>query len=51
MRINEHPKGYLVMNTNCFSHYCEGGPLLDNGTDLRDVFAENMQHLIMKCLE
>ena len=28
-----------------------GGPMLDNGTDLRDVFAENMKHLIMKRLE
>ena len=25
VEINEHPNGYLVMDTNCFSHYCEGG--------------------------
>lgn len=30
--------------------YHDGGPMLENGTDLRDVFADNMKHLIMKCL-
>lgn len=41
--------GYEIIEVTTLFH--EGGPTLDNGTDLRDVFAENMQHLIMKCLE
>lgn len=31
--------------------YHEGGPKFPNGTDLRDVFAENIVNLVMKCLE
>jgi hypothetical protein len=41
--------GYEIIKVTTLFH--DGGPMLDNGTDLRDVFAENMQHLIMKCLE
>lgn len=41
--------GYEIIEVTTLFH--DGGPMLDNGTDLRDVFAENMQHLIMKCLE
>lgn len=41
--------GYEIIEVTTLFH--NGGPMLDNGTDLRDVFAENMQHLIMKCLE
>ena len=41
--------GYVIIEVTTLFH--DGGPMLDNGTDLRDVFAENMQHLIMKCLE
>lgn len=32
------------------THFHKGGPKSTNGIDLRDVFAENMQGLIMKCL-
>ena len=40
MRINEHPKGYLVMDTNCFSHYCEGGKVAGFDYDKIRVFVE-----------
>ena len=42
-------KGYEIIEVT--THYHDGGPMLENSTDLRDVFAENMKHLIMKCLE
>ena len=41
--------GYVVIEVTTLFH--ENGPMLNNGTDLRDVFAENMKHLIMRCLE
>ena len=41
--------GYEIIEVTTLYH--DGGPILDNGADLRDVFAENMKHLIMKCLE
>ena len=40
MAINEHPKGYLVMDTNCFSHYCEGGKVAGFDYDKIRVFVE-----------
>lgn len=40
--------GYEVVEVT--SHFHVGGPKLPNGTDLRDVFAENMVNLVFKCL-
>lgn len=41
--------GYEVVEvTTLFRH---GGPVLPNGTDLRDAFADNIQSLIMECLK
>ena len=40
MAINEHPKGYLVMDTNCFSHYGEGGKVAGFDYDKIRTFVE-----------
>lgn len=40
--------GYEMIQVTTLYH--EGGPKLPNGTDLRDVFAENIVNLVMKCL-
>lgn len=40
--------GYEVVEITTYFH--EGGPKLTNSTDLRDVFAENIVSLIMRCL-
>ncbi len=40
--------GYDVVEVTTLFHY--GNPVLPNGVDLRDAFAENMRSLIMKCL-
>lgn len=40
---------YDVIEVTTLFH--EGGPEMTNGVDLRDAFAENITHLIMKCLE
>lgn len=44
---NNH--GYEVVEVTTLFH--NGGPELPNGTDLRTVFAENVQNLVLKCLE
>lgn len=41
--------GYEMVQVTTLYH--EGGPKFPNGTDLRDVFAENIVNLVMKCLE
>lgn len=41
--------GYEVIEATSLYH--EEGPKLSNGTDLREVFAENILNLIMKSLE
>lgn len=41
--------GYEMVQVTTLYH--EGGPKLPNGTDLREVFAENIVNLVMKCLE
>lgn len=41
--------GYEIIEVTTLFH--DGGPTLDNGTDLRVVFAESMKCLIMRCLE
>jgi len=41
--------GYEVVEVT--NHFHRGGPELSNGTDLRDVFAENMVNLVLKCFE
>ena len=41
--------GYEVIEVSTCFH--DGGPMLLNGLDLRDAFAENMRDLIMKCLK
>lgn len=41
--------GYEVIEVT--THFHIGGPKLPNNIDMRDVFAENMSNLIMKCLD
>lgn len=41
--------GYEIIEVTTPFH--EGGAILENGTDLRDVFAENIKLLIMTCLK
>ena len=41
--------GYEVIEVSTCFH--DGSPMLSNGLDLRDAFAENMRDLIMKCLK
>lgn len=41
--------GYNVIQVTTI--FCEGGPELSNGVDLRSVFAENMVSLVKKCLQ
>lgn len=41
--------GYEVVEVSTYFH--DGGPVLPNGLDLRDAFAESMRDLIMKCLK
>ena len=41
--------GYEMVQVTTLYH--ESGPKFPNGTDLRDVFAENIVNLVMKCLE
>lgn len=41
--------GYEVIEVSTCFH--DGSPVLSNGLDLRDAFAENMRDLIMKCLK
>lgn len=43
-----HDNSYEVIEVT--THFHVGGPKLTNGTDLRDVFAENMLILTMACL-
>lgn len=43
-----HDNGYEVVEVT--THFHVGGPKLPNGVDLRDVFAENMVSLIMRCI-
>jgi len=43
-----HDNGYQVVEVT--THFYKGGPKLPNGTDLRDVFAENMMNLVLKLL-
>lgn len=40
--------GYEVIEVTTYFHYSD--PVLSNGLDLRDAFAENMRDLIMKLL-
>lgn len=44
-----HDNGYVVVEVT--THFSSGGPELSNGIDLRDVFAENIENMVMKCLE
>lgn len=44
-----HDNGYSVVETSTLFH--EDGPILPNGIDLRDVFAEKMTQVIMRCLK
>lgn len=41
--------GYYVVEASTLFH--EDGPTLPNGVDLRDVFAEKMTQVIMRCLK
>ena len=41
--------GYNVIQVTTI--FCEGGPELSNGVDLRSVFAEDMVSLVKKCLQ
>ena len=41
--------GYNVIQVTTI--FCEDGPELSNGVDLRSVFAENMVSLVKKCLQ
>ena len=43
-----HDNGYEVIEVT--AHFHKGGPKLPEGVDLRDVFAENMVSLIMRCI-
>lgn len=43
-----HDNGYEVIEVT--THFHKGGPKLPKGVDLRDVFAENMVSLIMRCI-
>lgn len=43
-----HDNGYEVVEVT--THFHVGGPKLPNGVDLRDVFAENMVSLVMRCI-
>lgn len=43
-----HDNGYEVIEVT--THFHKGGPQLSNGVDLRDVFAENMMNLVMRCI-
>ena len=40
--------GYYVVEASTLFH--DNGPTLPNGIDLRDVFAEKMTQVIMRCL-
>ncbi len=40
--------GYEVVEVSTYFH--NGSPILPNGIDLRDAFAENMRCLMMNCL-
>lgn len=44
-----HDNGYSVVEASTLFH--EDGPTLPNGVDLRDVFAEKMIQVIMRCLK
>lgn len=41
--------GYEVIEVTTHFHYDD--PILSNGVDLRDAFADNMKNLIMNCLK
>lgn len=43
-----HDNGYEVVEVT--THFHVGGSKLPNGVDLRDVFAENMVSLVMRCI-
>lgn len=43
-----HDYGYEMVEVT--THFHVGGPKLPNGVDLRDVFAENMVNLVMRCI-
>ena len=44
-----HDNGYFVVEASTLFH--EDGPILPNGIDLRDIFAEKMTQVIMRCLK